>query len=167
MPPGGHCGDRRRFPAQAANNSAVGSAVVGTALGAAAGAALGSIGGAVGAGAAVGGATGLLAGSAIGAGNAQASGAAVQQRYDMTYTQCMVSKGDTVHRRRTPTPVAIREATPAVIRGLCRPGLCLSAALRLPYGPYHYGPDVAIGIGGGWGWGHGWGDRGGWGGHWR
>jgi hypothetical protein len=83
-------------PAQAATNSAVGSAVLGTALGAAAGAALGSVGGAMGAGAAIGGATGLLAGSAIGAGNAQASGASLQQRYDIAYTQCMYANGDTV-----------------------------------------------------------------------
>ena len=74
---------------QAANNSAVGSALLGTALGAGVGAALGSVGGAVGAGAAIGGATGLLAGSAIGAGNAQASGGNVQARYDTAYTQCM------------------------------------------------------------------------------
>ena len=82
--------------AQAANNSAVGSAVLGTALGAGLGAALGSVGGAVGAGAAIGGATGLLAGSAIGAGNAQASGGNVQARYDTAYTQCMYSRGNSV-----------------------------------------------------------------------
>src|ERR1700760_1412299 len=82
--------------AQAATNSAVGSAVIGTALGAGVGAALGSVGGAVGAGAAIGGATGLLAGSAIGAGNAQAAGGSVQARYDTAYTQCMYSRGNTV-----------------------------------------------------------------------
>src|SRR5271165_2519024 len=82
--------------AQAADNSAVGSALLGTALGAGVGAALGSVGGAVGAGAAIGGATGLLAGSAIGAGNAQAAGGNVQARYDTAYTQCMYSKGDMV-----------------------------------------------------------------------
>jgi hypothetical protein len=83
-------------PAQAANNSAIGSAVLGTALGAGIGAALGSVGGAVGAGAAIGGATGLLAGSAIGAGNAQYAGGNVQAHYDIAYTQCMYSRGDTV-----------------------------------------------------------------------
>src|ERR1700760_864414 len=81
---------------QAATNSAVGSAVLGTALGAGIGAALGSVGGAVGAGAAIGGATGLIAGRAVCARNAQASGAAVQSRYDTTYTQCMYSKGNTI-----------------------------------------------------------------------
>jgi hypothetical protein len=138
--------------AQAANNSAVGSAVLGTALGAGIGAALGSVGGAVGAGAAIGGATGLLAGSAIGAGNAQAAGGNVQARYDTAYTQCMYSKGDTV------------QSAPGGYAG----------GYGYPYGPgyypYAYGPAYygapAVVIGGGWG--GGWGYRGGWGyGGWR
>ena len=138
--------------AQAANNSAVGSAVLGTALGAGIGAALGSVGGAVGAGAAIGGATGLLAGSAIGAGNAQAAGGNVQARYDTAYTQCMYSKGDTV------------QSAPGGYAG----------GYGYPYGPgyypYAYGPAYygapAVFIGGGWG--GGWGYRGGWGyGGWR
>jgi len=85
-------------PAQAATDSAVGSAVVGTALGAAAGAAIGSTVGQVGAGAAIGGASGLLLGSAAGANNAQLSAGAMQQRYDMTYAQCMVAGGYTVQQ---------------------------------------------------------------------
>lgn len=135
-------------PAEAANNSAVGSAVLGTALGAAAGAALGSVGGAAGAGAAIGGATGLLAGSAIGANNAQASAAGIQQRYDMTYTQCMVSRGDTV--QSAPGPYAA--GYPAV------PAYAYPPPPYYPYGPYYYGsPGVEIGVGGGWGWGwHHW-----------
>ena len=99
--------------AQAANNSAVGSALLGTALGAGVGAALGSVGGAVGAGAAIGGATGLLAGSAIGAGNAQAAGGNVQARYDTAYTQCMYARGDTVQS----PPGGMRR-----LRLPCRPG---------------------------------------------
>ncbi len=86
-------------PAQAANNSAVGSAVAGTALGAAAGAAIGAAAGGgpgAGAGAAIGAASGLLLGSSAGIGAAQASGAGMQQRYDMVYAQCMASKGDSV-----------------------------------------------------------------------
>jgi hypothetical protein len=139
-------------PAQAANNSAVGSAVVGTALGAAAGAALGSVGGAVGAGAAIGGATGLLAGSAIGAGNAQASAGNLQRRYDMVYMQCMSAKGDTI------------QGPPAGYAGGYGPGYPPGYAYAPPYGyppPYYYpygpayfGPQIAIGVGGGWGWGH-------------
>ena len=82
--------------AQAGTNAAVGSAVLGTALGAGVGAALGSVGGAAGAGAAIGGATGLLAGTSIGAGNAQVSAAAMQQHFDMAYAQCMIARGNQV-----------------------------------------------------------------------
>jgi hypothetical protein len=140
--------------AQAANNSAVGSAVLGTAIGAGLGAALGSVGGAVGAGAAIGGATGLIAGSAIGAGNAQASGGNVQARYDTAYTQCMYSKGDTV------------QGAPgggyASGYGYGYPGGYYPGPY---YGPGYYGPAVVVGGGWGWGWGGGW--RGGWGGRGR
>ncbi len=144
--------------AQAGTSAAVGSAVLGTALGAGVGAALGAVGGAAGAGAAIGGATGLLAGSAIGAGNAQVSAAGIQQRYDVAYAQCMAAHGNQVQ-------------VPQVFAG------------GYPYGPpppsYYgwgpgwyggwwpgwYGPTVAIGVGGGWGWG--WGRGWGWGGGWH
>lgn len=125
----------------AANNAAVGSAVLGTALGAGVGAALGSVGGAMGAGAAVGGATGLLAGSAIGANNAQAAGAGTQARYDTSYTQCMYSRGNSV------------QSAPSGYAYGYPPGY---AAYPYPpgyaYGPVYFGPSVMIG--GGWGWGH-------------
>ncbi len=133
---------------QAASNSAVGSAVVGTALGAGVGAALGSVGGAVGTGAALGGATGLLAGSAIGAGNAQAVGGNLQARYDTSYTQCMYSKGNTV--QSAPTGYAAVGYPP---------GYYYSGYPGPYYGPGYYGPQVIIG--GGWGWGGGWHHR-----HW-
>jgi Glycine-zipper domain len=83
-------------PAQAANESAVNSAVVGTLVGAAAGAALGAAAGNPGLGAAAGAGGGLLFGSAAGAGASQASSAALQQRYDMAYLQCMSAKGESV-----------------------------------------------------------------------
>lgn len=136
--------------AQAANNSAVGSALIGTALGAGVGAALGSVGGAVGAGAAIGGATGLLAGSAIGAGNAQAAGGNVQARYDTAYTQCMYSKGDTVQSAPGPYAGGYGYA----------PGY-----YPAPYygGGFYGGPAVVIGGGWGGGWGYGWRGGGGWG----
>jgi hypothetical protein len=128
---------------QAATNSAVGSAVLGTALGAGVGAALGSVGGAAGAGAAIGGATGLIAGSSIGAGNAQAAGGNLQAQYDTAYTQCMYSRGNTV------------QSPPAGYAGGYYPGY-------YPYGygpgPYAYGPGYygpAVVIGGGWGY-RGW-----------
>jgi hypothetical protein len=138
-------------PAQAANQSAVGSAVIGTALGAAAGAAIGSVGGAVGAGAAVGGAAGLLAGSAIGANNAQASSAGLQQRYDVTFAQCMAAAGEkvpdlTANSGGYPAPAAVGYAPAYAYPAYYPP-------------PYYYGPPVAVGIGFGWG--------GGWGGGWR
>ncbi len=144
-------------PAQAATNSAVGSAVVGTALGAAAGAALGSVGGAMGAGAAIGGATGLLAGSAIGANAAQASAGGLQQRYDMAYTQCMYSHGDSV--QSAPSGYAGYPGYGVPAYGYAAPAYGYPA----PYYPYPgyygpaYGPSVSIGIGGGWG---GWHHRG-------
>lgn len=138
--------------AQAGNNAAVGSAVLGTALGAGVGAALGAVGGAAGAGAAIGGATGLLAGSAIGAGNAQASAAGIQQRYDVAYAQCMVAHGNQV---QSPPPVYASG-----------PGYGWGSPWPYYYGwgpgwyggwPGWYAPTVAIGFGGGWGWGRGWG----------
>ena len=135
--------------AQAANNSAVGSAVIGTALGAGVGAALGSVGGAMGAGAAIGGATGLLAGSAIGAGNAQAAGGNVQARYDTAYTQCMYSRGDTV-----------QSAPGGYAGGGYAGGGYPPGYYPAPYyGPGYYGPAVIVG--GGWGYGGGWHHR-----HW-
>jgi len=83
-------------PAAAANQAGVGSALIGTGLGAAAGALLGAAAGNAGVGAAIGAGSGLLLGSAAGAGNAAVSGAAVQQRYDMAYAQCMAANGDQV-----------------------------------------------------------------------
>lgn len=124
-------------PAQAATQSAVGSAAIGTVLGAAAGAALGAAAGNAGAGAAIGAGSGLLLGGATGAGNAQASGATLQRRYDISYAQCMYAKGNTVQM-------------PPIMAGPYPYG---------PYGPYapypaYYGPvypgSVAIGVGGGW-----------------
>jgi hypothetical protein len=83
-------------PQQAANESGVSSAAIGTLVGAAAGALIGAAAGDPAAGAAIGGGGGLLFGSAAGVSNAYASGAALQQRYDMAYTQCMVGKGESV-----------------------------------------------------------------------
>jgi len=77
-------------PQEAANNSAVGSAVVGTALGAAAGALIGGNGRSAGTGAGI----GLLVGSAAGGSESQRSGYSAQRRYDISYEQCMYSKGN-------------------------------------------------------------------------
>lgn len=83
-------------PAQAATDSAVSSAIVGTALGAAAGAAIGAAAGNPALGAVAGAGGGLLLGSAAGANAANVSSAALQQRYDVGYVQCMSAKGESV-----------------------------------------------------------------------
>lgn len=78
-------------PQQSIQTSGVESAAIGTGLGAAAGAALGG-----GQGAAIGAGTGLLAGSAVGSSTATTSGYIGQQRYDISYIQCMYAKGHRV-----------------------------------------------------------------------
>ncbi len=78
-------------PQRASQASGVESAAIGTGLGAAAGAALGG-----GEGAAIGAGTGLLVGGAAGSGAATTSGYISQQRYDMSYIQCMYAKGHRV-----------------------------------------------------------------------
>ena len=83
-------------PQQSANESGAASAAVGTTIGAAAGALIGFAAGDPAVGAAIGGGGALLLSSLIGMSNAYASGAALQQRYDMAYTQCMVGKGESV-----------------------------------------------------------------------
>lgn len=78
-------------PQQASRTSGVESAAIGAGLGAAAGAALGG-----GHGAAVGAGAGLLMGGLVGSGTATTSGYASQQRYDISYIQCMYAKGHRV-----------------------------------------------------------------------
>jgi Glycine-zipper domain len=125
-------------PSQAANQSAVGSAAIGTALGAAAGAVIGAAAGNAGAGAAIGGGSGLLLGTGAGAGNAAATGATLQQRYDIGYAQCMYARGNSV-------------------QGPLTAGGAYTAYAGYPYyGPVWGGTTVAFGFGGG-GWHHGWG----------
>lgn len=76
---------------QAAQTSGVESAVIGAGLGAVAGAAIGG-----GQGAAIGAGTGTLAGGVLGSGTATTSAYTNQQRYDMSYIQCMYAKGHRV-----------------------------------------------------------------------
>ena len=78
-------------PRQSAQRSGVESAAIGAGLGAAAGAAI-----AGGGGAAIGAGTGLLAGGAVGSGTASSSAYVNQQRYDISYIQCMYAKGHRV-----------------------------------------------------------------------
>ncbi len=100
-------------PSQAATQSAVGSAVVGTAVGAAAGALIGAAAGNPGVGAAIGAGSGLLVGSAAGTNNAFASAGAVQNAYDISYTQCMIAHGNTVHAALWASRHRPASATPA------------------------------------------------------
>ncbi len=83
-------------PQEAADQTAARSAVAGTAVGAGIGAAIGSTRGDLGAGAAIGAASGLLIGAAAGAGQGQVSGRRAQRLYDISYSQCMYSKGNDV-----------------------------------------------------------------------
>jgi len=75
---------------QASADHAVGTAVAATAIGAAAGALMGGNGRSAGTGAGI----GLVAGSAIGAGQGDHSSYGLQRRYDISYEQCMYSKGN-------------------------------------------------------------------------
>ena len=83
-------------PGQASAGSTVGGAAVGTVVGAAAGAALGAATGSPATGAAVGAGVGMLGGTTVGASRAEGSSSSVQQRYDVTYVQCMYGKGHQV-----------------------------------------------------------------------
>lgn len=83
-------------PGEAATNSAVASSVVGTLVGAGLGAGIGAAAGNPALGAAAGAGAGLLVGSAAGVNASEVSGAATQQRYDMSYLQCMYGHGDQV-----------------------------------------------------------------------
>ena len=128
-------------PSAAAAQSAVGSAAVGTVLGAAAGAAIGAASGAPGIGAAVGAGAGLLAGSAAGTNAAAASYGGVQGMYDVSYTQCMVARGDPVQQ------------PPTGYGGGYYPYPAYPYGYPGYYGPAFYAPSVVLGFGGGWGWG--------------
>jgi hypothetical protein len=133
-------------PAQAANNAAVGSALIGTALGAAAGAAIGSVSGNMGAGAAIGGGAGLLGGSMVGANNADASAGDLQRRYNIAYTQCMYSNGDTVVARP-----AGYDYGGGGYGGYPAPAYPYPSPAYGPYyGPGYPPPGLSVGVGGGW-----------------
>jgi outer membrane lipoprotein SlyB len=89
--------------AEAANNTAIGEAILGTALGAGLGAAVGG-----GRGAEVGAASGAIVGTSVGANTSGWAQMSLQQRYDISYAQCMSAKGNNVpgprHPHRYPPP---------------------------------------------------------------
>jgi hypothetical protein len=99
-------------PRQSAQASGLESAAIGAGLGAAAGAAI-----AGGGGAAIGAGTGLLGGGLVGSGTASSSAYVNQQRYDISYIQCMYAKG-----HRVPVSGRITDDRPANIdRGSASP----------------------------------------------
>jgi hypothetical protein len=122
-------------PDQAPAQAAIGSAAVGTALGAVAGGLIGSATGNLGAGAAIGAGTGLLAGSAVGVGAAQNTNLGLQDRFDITYSQCMASYGNSVQPQQVAVPVPVY-APPAPYWGP-RVGLGYSWGYGRPYGGYY------------------------------
>jgi YMGG-like Gly-zipper len=77
--------------AEAANNRSVTEAIIGTALGAGLGAAVGG-----GRGAAVGAASGAVVGSAVGSNTGAQAQYSLQQRFNISYAQCMSSKGNSI-----------------------------------------------------------------------
>jgi hypothetical protein len=145
----GFASQQAGYPAP--GSSGVGAAAGGTLLGAAAGAAIGALAGNAGAGAAIGAGTGLVGGSAVGANNAQASQYGLQQRYNIAYTQCMYSRGNSV---QSPPPGY-------AFGGYASPGWAYAPGV---WGPGFWGPSYVVGFGGGWGGGWGW-RGGGWGWH--
>jgi uncharacterized protein YcfJ len=89
--------------AESANTTAVGEALLGTALGAGLGAAVGG-----GRGAEIGAASGAIVGTGVGANTSGWAQMSIQQRYDVSYAQCMETRGDHVpgprHPHRYPPP---------------------------------------------------------------
>jgi outer membrane lipoprotein SlyB len=83
-------------PSEIRNQNTAGGAAVGALGGAGVGALLGAASGHAGAGAAIGAGTGLLLGTAVGSDTGRVSGQEAQRRYDIAYSQCMVSHGNRV-----------------------------------------------------------------------
>jgi hypothetical protein len=130
---------------QQANNNGVGDAVIGTGVGAAAGALLGAAAGNAGLGAAAGAGAGLLVGSSAGASSAQASGAQLQDRYDVAYSQCMTAQGNNVPPMAQASGYPVPVAYPAGYYPYPYPGYVYGPGA---YGPgYYAGPEVSVGFG--------------------
>ncbi|BEU28445.1 glycine zipper domain-containing protein [Paraburkholderia sp. 22B1P] len=100
--------------AHPAASSGIAAPALGTAGGATAGALIGAGTGNAGMGAAIGAGAGLLLGSAAGLKQHRNSEAALQRRYDNAYSQCMITKGDSIDAPPTPRPAVVTTA-PAVI----------------------------------------------------
>jgi hypothetical protein len=135
-------------PADAANQTTANSAVAGTLLGAAAGAAIGAAVGNPAAGAAIGAGSGLVLGTASGAEAGSYSAASVQRGYDISYAQCMTSRGNQVPVMAAGGPAAGPYA------GGPYPPPAYAYAPYPAYYPYYYapypyypGPFIGVGFG--------------------
>ena len=131
-------------PASAATQTQFNSAALGTVLGAGLGAAIGAAAGNPGLGAAIGAGSGALLGTAQGADAGAYAGATVQQHYDISYAQCMASRGNTV-----PAAAAGAGFPQYANAGYAYPPYPYSYAY--PYYPYYgpafVGPEVFVGFG--------------------
>lgn len=128
-------------PSEAAQESQFNSAALGTVLGAGLGAAIGAAAGNPGIGAAIGAGSGAVVGTAAGANAAAYSARTLQQRYDLSYAQCMASRGDVVPNM-----------TQGYAYGYPAPtgyGYAYPYPYPYYYGPYVYGPAY-VGVGFGW-----------------
>ena len=132
-------------PTEAANQTVVNNAAAGTVLGAAAGAAIGAAVGNPAAGAAIGAGSGLLLGTASGADAADYSAASMQRGYDVSYAQCMTSRGNQVPAMASAGPAAGPSGPypypPPAYAYAPYPGY-----YPYPYG-YYPGPFVGVGFG--------------------
>jgi len=130
-------------PQTAATQTQVNSTAVGTVLGAGLGAAIGAAAGNPALGAAIGAGSGALLGTAHGAEAGSYAGATVQQRYDISYAQCMASRGDTV-------PAVASGAYPQyAYAGYPYPPYPYAYPYPYPYpyyGPAFWGPGVFVGF---------------------
>lgn len=99
-------------PGQAVEKHAIAGAALGTGIGAAAGALLGSASGHAGGGAAIGGGAGLLAGTLLGSAHGRNAAASLRERYNTSYTQCMVANGENIAPLAMPRPVAYMAPPP-------------------------------------------------------
>ncbi|MBV9812476.1 MAG: peptidoglycan-binding protein [Acetobacteraceae bacterium] len=91
-----YAGAQVQGQAEAANQRAFATGALTTLVGAGLGAAVGGAFGNAGQGAAIGSATGLAAGAGAGANGNAYDQAAIQQRYDNAFAQCMYAKGNTL-----------------------------------------------------------------------
>jgi Glycine-zipper domain len=145
-------------PAGAANQTTANSAVAGTLLGAAAGAAIGAAVGNPAAGAAIGAGSGLVLGTASGAEAGSYSAASVQRGYDISYAQCMTSRGNQVPAMASGGP----GTGPYAGGSYPYPPQAAYAYAPYPtyypyyYPPYPYYPGPFIGVGVGFGFRHCW-----------